>query len=1000
MKVRSYLCVALIILSLQLSSTRASSQTVAAQTTALQTSSGVLRGQVTDPSGAAISNASVIMTPAAASAPPITVNTDGQGNYEFKSLPAGTYTMTVVAQGFGLYEHDTVAITVGKPLRLNVAMAIAVEQEKVQVSDTAPTVDVNPANNAGAINISGKELEALPDDPDELLTDLQALAGPSAGPNGGQMYIDGFTAGQLPPKSSIREIRINQNPFSSEYDKLGYGRIEIFTKPGTDKFHGQFMVSGNDSAFNTSDPFGGVEPAYDTVQYNGTLGGPLNKKSSFFVSVDRRNINDIAAIDAVTLDPDLNPFQTLESVSTPRQRTNITSRMDYALTKNNTLTARYQYYRDTQTNSGLLLPSTLPTQAYNSTSTEHTVQIGDTQVFGAKVINETHFQYLRDNSGQTALDTKPSVNVLGSFTGGGNGQISTDHQDHYELQNYTSVIHGNQTIKFGVRFRATHDDNVSNEGFNGTFTFSSLCSQQTSPSNPNCIDQAPGPGMYEYAQQLLQAGATTAPATQLVITQGSPLASLTTYDTALYAQDDWRVRSNITFSFGLRYETQTDIRDHVDFAPRLGLAWGVGGKSAPPKVVIRGGVGLFYDRFLAAQILQAERLNGITQQQYIINNPTCFPGLDQPLNVPLANCGTVSANTSTVYQISPSLYAPYTLQSAISAERQLTKAATLVVTYMNSRGFDQLLSINANAPFPGTPCFPNCVQPSGGNIYQYVSEGVFRQNQLIVNSNIRAGTKVQLFGYYTLNYANSDAAGVSSFASNSYDIGEDYGRGTFDIRHRFFLGGSIAMPYAFRLSPFLVASSGSPFNITTGNDLNGDSQFNDRPGLVSTATCPVTVLPGAGSSIYCTPLGTFDALPTSGERLTPINYGTGPTHVTLNMRLSKTFGFGPKVKGATGNAANAANNGGPGGGSRGGGGGGRGPLYGGGGPMMGATPSDRRYSLTFSASARNIFNRVNLANPGGVLGSPFFDRFNSLQGGPFSTGVAVRRIDLQATFSF
>jgi hypothetical protein len=999
MKVRSYFCVGLIILSLQLCSTRASSQTVAAQATAPQTSSGVLRGQVTDPSGAAISNASVIMTPADASATPITVNTDGQGNYEFKSLPAGTYTMTVVAQGFGLYENDTVAITVGKPLRLNVAMAIAVEQEKVQVSDTAPTVDVNPANNAGAINISGKELEALPDDPDELLTDLQALAGPSAGPNGGQMYIDGFTAGQLPPKSSIREIRINQNPFSSEYDKLGYGRIEIFTKPGTDKFHGQFMVSGNDSAFNTSDPFGGVEPAYNTVQYNGTLGGPLNKKSSFFVSVDRRNINDIAAIDAVTLDPDLNPFQTLESVSTPRQRTNITSRMDYALTKNNTLTARYQYYRDTQTNSGLLQPSTLPTQAYDSTSTEHTVQIGDTQVFGAKVINETHFQYLRDNSGQTALDANPSVNVLGAFTGGGNGQVSTDHQDHYELQNYTSVIHGNQTIKFGIRFRATHDDSVSNEGFNGSFTFSSLCSQQTSPSNPNCIDQAPGPGMYEYAQQLLQAGATTAPATQLVITQGSPLASLTTYDTALYAQDDWRVRSNITFSFGLRYETQTDIHDHVDFAPRLGLAWGVGGKSAPPKVVIRGGVGLFYDRFQEAQILQAERLNGITQQQFVINNPTCFPGLDQPLNVPLASCGTVSANTSTIYQISPSLYAPYTLQSAISAERQITKAATLVVTYMNSRGFDQLLSINANAPFPGTPCFPNCVQPNGGNIYQYVSEGVFRQNQLIVNSNIRAGTKVQLFGYYTLNYANSDTAGVSSFASNSYDIAQDYGRGTFDIRHRFFLGGSIAMPYAFRLSPFLVASSGSPFNITTGNDLNGDSQFNDRPGLVSTATCPATVLPGAGSSIYCTPLGTFDALPTSGERITPINYGTGPAHVTLNMRLSKTFGFGPKVKGATGNAANGAN---AGGGQRGGGGGPRGPLYGGGGggPMMGAAPSDRRYSLTFSASARNIFNKVNLGNPGGVLGSPFFDRFNSLQGGPFSTGVAVRRIDLQATFSF
>ena len=988
MKVRNCACCALIFLSLQLCATLA-----AAQTAASQAGPGILRGQVTDPSAAAIAKANVVMTPAAISSTPITTQTDGQGMYEFKGLAAGQYSLTVVAQGFAVYENDNVVITTDQPLRLNVPMTIEVEQEKVQVSDTVPTVDVNPANNAGAIIISGKELEALPDDPDELLTELQALAGPSAGPNGGQMYIDGFTAGQLPPKASIREIRINQNPFSSEYDKLGYGRIEIFTKPGTDKFHGQFQVNGNDSAFNSSDPFAGAEPGYDTVQYEGNVGGPINKNASFFLNAQQRNINDLSAIDAQTLDQNFNPIQTLESVSAPRQRTNIGLRLDYAVTKNNVLTARYQYYRDTQTNNGIG-QNTLPSQAYDSTSTEHTVQIGDTQIFGAKVVNETRFQYLRDNSGQTALDNNASVNVLGAFSGGGNGTISTDHQDHYELQNYTSVIDSNHTIKFGGRLRALRVANNSNAGFNGAFTFSSLCSQQTSPSNAACVNQAPGPGMYEYAVQLLQEGATTAPATQLTITQGSPAASVTTYDAGLYVQDDWRIRSNITLSFGLRYETQNHIRDHVDLAPRLGLAWGVGGRGGPPKVVIRGGAGIFYDRFQEAQILQAERLNGITQQQYVINSPTCFPGLDRPL-VLSGNCSlTGVASASTIYQINPSLTAPYTLQSAISVERQLTKSATLSLTYLNSRGFDQLLTINANAPFPGTPCSPNCVLPSR-NLYQYVSEGVFRQNQLIVNTNIRAGSRLQLFGYYTLNYANSDTSGVSSFASNSYNISQDYGRASFDTRHRLFLGGSIAMPHAIRLSPFMVASSGPPFNITSSSDLNSDSIFNDRPGLLSTVTCPNVVPPGSGSSVYCTPLGTFDASPTAGERITPINNGTGPAHVTLNLRLSKSFGFGPKVKSGAGNQGGPRGGGGDGGGRRGG------PLFGtGGGPTMGGTSSDRRYSLTLSASARNVFNKVNLANPGGVLGSPFFDKYNNLQGGPFSTGVAVRRIDLQAAFSF
>jgi hypothetical protein len=170
------------------------------------------------------------------------------------------------------------------------------------------------------------------------------------------------------------------------------------------------------------------------------------------------------------------------------------------------------------------------------------------------------------------------------------------------------------------------------------------------------------------------------------------------------------------------------------------------------------------------------------------------------------------------------------LQTAVSVERQLTKVATLNVTYLNSRGFDQLLTINANAPYPGTPCSPTCPTPTE-NLYRYVSEAVFRQNQLITNTNVRVGSKVQVFGYYVLNYANSDTSGVSSFPSNSYNISADYGRASFDIRNRLFFGGSFALPYNFRLSPFMIASSGSPFNITTTNDLNDDSIFNDRPGF-------------------------------------------------------------------------------------------------------------------------------------------------------------------------
>jgi hypothetical protein len=314
---------------------------------------------------------------------------------------------------------------------------------------------------------------------------------------------------------------------------------------------------------------------------------------------------------------------------------------------------------------------------------------------------------------------------------------------------------------------------------------------------------------------------------------------------------------------------------------------------------------------------------------------------------------------------------------------------------LNSRGFDQFGTINANAPFPGTMDRPD---PTQGNVYQYLSESVFRQNQLIVNSNVRVGSKLQLFGFYTLNYAKSDASGVSNFASNSYNIAQDYGRAMFDTRHRLFRGGSLSLPYLIRLSPFMVANSGSPFNITAPNDVNGDSIFNDRPGLISQATCPLRT--PANGTVYCTPLGTFDAAgAVNGATLLPINYGTGPSHVVLNLRLTKTFGLGAKIK--SGNTQNQGGGPPPGGHTPGAHGGPRGPLFGGGpGGTGGGPSSDRRYNLTLGVNVRNVFNKVNTANPSGILGSPFFDIPNGLQGGPFSTSGSVRRIDLQATFNF
>src|SRR5271154_82493 len=280
--------------------------TLLARNAGAQAASGGLRGQVTDPSGATVGGATVLLS-TDAGATDTTTNKDGF--YEFKNVAPGKYSVKVVANGFAQFSQDGVTISAGQAQKLNIALTIEAQEQKVTVNDSTTTVDVNPANNASTIVLKDKDLEALSDDPDEFQSELQALAGPSAGPNGGQIYIDGFTAGQLPPKSSIREIRINQNPFSAEYDKLGYGRIEIFTKPGTDQFHGQFMGDGNSSAFDALSPFPPDQPPFHSELFNGSISGPISKKASFFFTAQFRDINDSNIVNAVVPNPsDPNPI--------------------------------------------------------------------------------------------------------------------------------------------------------------------------------------------------------------------------------------------------------------------------------------------------------------------------------------------------------------------------------------------------------------------------------------------------------------------------------------------------------------------------------------------------------------------------------------------------------------------------------------------------------------------------------------------------------------------
>jgi hypothetical protein len=962
-----------------------------------QTPTGGLSGVVTDPSGASIAKASVRLTSAGGASLDTTTNKDG--SYEFKSLALGAYTVKAAAKNFELFTKENVQIVAGQVQQLNISLLIKMEEQKVEVTDTPTKLDVDSSNNAGMVVLKDKDLEALSDDPDEMQSELQALAGPSAGPNGGQIYIDGFTAGQLPPKASIREIRINQNPFSSEYDKLGYGRIEILTKPGTDQLHGQLFLTGNTAGFNSRNPFIGSaeQPGYYSTQFSANLGGSLGKKASFFTNIERRNLNELSIINTPFVDPTtLQITQFTDAVPNPRTRTNFSQRFDYQVSPTNTFTARYQYWRNNESNDGIGTFS-LPTVGHNSLNTEQTFQLSDTQTINARTINETRFQFVHQNNNQNPLNSTPTIQVQGAFVdGGSSGGLYNDIQNRYELQNITYMTFGKHSIKYGGRLRFTNEDNSSSAKFNGLYSFGSrvdpTVSGCTVPNPPSTCPQLTGIQAYQIMltglsqnlsiAQIIANGGGASFYSLNFNPQGSANAGVTWVDGALFLQYDWRIKPNLTLTTGLRYETQNNLGDHADFAPRIGLAWGIdgSGKNKAPETVLRLGYGIFYDRFTTDMVLTQEQQNGVIQQQYLVPNPAFF-NPNQAVLPPFPSTGT---SPQTVYKLNPNLRTPYTMQAGVTLERQLSKFANLSVTYLNSRGNHQYYTnfINANQIPPGTIVAP----PPSEIQYQYQSAGTFKQNQLIVNSSIRMGTKLSLFGYYTLNYANSDTAGASYIPSNPFDLVQDYGRASFDIRNRFFFGGTVALPYSFRLSPFMIASSGPPFNITTGQDVYGNAVYNTR---ATAGNCTA-----GATGVMNTAYGCFNLVTVPGVPVIPINDATGPSRFTLNLRLSKTFGFGAKKE--------AAAAGGPGGGGtfgRGPGGGG-GQHGGGGGGMFGGNPSNHHYNLTFSVNARNVFNNVNVATPIGNLSSPLFGESNALAGGPFSSSTANRRIDLQVQFTF
>jgi hypothetical protein len=444
--------------------------------------------------------------------------------------------------------------------------------------------------------------------------------------------------------------------------------------------------------------------------------------------------------------------------------------------------------------------------------------------------------------------------------------------------------------------------------------------------------------------------------------------------------------------------------------------------------VIRIGTGFFYNRFSEGSTLTVNRNNGVNllqttvteearrltapsiPEQNLPNVAAAYAILNQwsPTTVP--NVAGIPVTQQIVWEKDPNIQNPTVWVVGSQVERQLPRNITMFVGFYNIRIVHVIRARDVNAPFPAsiTPLTPLGLRPdpTRGEVYRFEASGQFNQRQFFIGFNTRLSRMFQLNGHYSLSKTTNDTDGQGGqlFPINSYDTSGEFGRGSFDIRHRFTIFGTVNLPWwKVVLNPFVVANSGPPFNITTGQDLNLDRPVNERPSLLGpNANCALT-------TVRCTPFGNFNLVPLTGEAIIPRNFGNSPGSFVVNLRISRTFLFGTINRGNAAAQARPAASG-PGG-----------PVVAaagrGGDRRMGATgapqvgppaaPAEKRYNLNVSINFQNLLNHVNLSTPVGNLSSPNFGQslglggaFGGFGGGGGSSGAGNRRIYAQLRLNF
>ena len=796
-------------------------------TTPPPASTPALHGTVADPTGAIVPGAEVdLVDPTGAVTG--TYRSQGDGTFQVVAPHTGSYTLVVSEPGFETVRTPVVigaavsgapAAAPALPAQLHIVLPIARFATNVQVNgDTNTDLTAGDSNRDSSV-MSSQDLKALPIFDNDYATAMSSFLDQNVSSTGGTgLMVDGVEANRATVSASaVQEIRINQDPYSAQYYYPGRGQMEIITKSAADHYHGQFNFLFRDSALNAQNALAPSKPFEQRRIYEGHVTGPIPhfNKSSFLISANRAEEDLDQVVDATVVATPADPSGILQAnVPAPTRDTEFSIRGAHQFSDKHSGYAQYSYQDWTGQNQGVG-GQTLASAAYNSEWREDDYVAHLNSTLSPVLLNQASFVVERDWGRNRNINEGPRFSVPGNFLGGSAQADSLSSEYNARLYDMVTWIHGKHLVKMGVGTphldRRAYDDN--NNAL-GTYTFGPTLAadgvtvlqsalQNYTANLPSAYSQNTGDVHFVYAQ----------------------------FEVGAFIQDQWKVSSRFTITPGVRYDWQNFLAARrLGFSPRVSFAWVLDEAS---KTVVRGGGGVYYDRFGSGPLLDLARYQTARRRSIVVSlNPADLPSTGC---VPISDCLTLSAQPPNIVQLAPNAKIPYQIQYGLSVERQLGEKATGTISAYTARGIDSFRSVDINAPTPqsGYTIRPN---PEYGRIRQMQPAAFWEGSGFDISYRGRLNKYFTGFGRYTWSHYESNTGGIGWYPQNQYAPNDEWANANFDRRNRLGVYAMVHPEGILNLSAGIFANTGTPWTILTGADNYGDALFNSRPDGVARNT--------------------------------------------------------------------------------------------------------------------------------------------------------------------